>query len=586
MKRSFQVLSVLCLTLSATGENVDEYMAGAARTKDADRTVPYEIGKLPAFDPVKAGWKKVFEDEFDGDSVDWTKWFGPYYDPVKRDFASTDGKGHLRIAVRMKPGTTNVLESTSLYTSQAFGYGYYEARLRFSEKPGWWAAFWGYGDVNTNPFLDGFEPDGFEDFYTRRRVWREKGNAILAHNLHVRSGLGRSKSFSYLSRLPRGVDEWYDFGMLHTPFEISYYLDGKLIRSHRMDDTRHPHDTVTFDAFSAAACTAPLHAALSGCIMAPGWGGDLADLDGVSFPDSFEVDRVRVYAMPDPPETRLSVSWSAGATPVEAVATGSVIRLAVDVKPSARGAAPKAVYLFDNGYFLQCRTNPPYAFELPLTEEYLKKTAYMRPGDVGETPPFNGLPHVFHAFAQDASGRIGRTAEPVVRVPRFGGSTPYGGRPQRIPGKVSPAHFDEGGIPFGYYKHEGTVLHFRDDLNPRPSRAFRPGDHASCSAAGDAIDFVCTGEWMNYTVDVATAGDYMATFPYGTPGRGINRLDFLVDGRFVAGVALEGHADVGFARDRTATVRFPLPAGRHVLTLLPTGPLSFGTIDFRKTNSK
>jgi len=575
---------------------VDEYVFACATDAESSR-VPWSVERAPTFDPEKAGWKMVFEDEFDGDSVDWTnKWFMPYYDARsderKSTYALTDGKGHLKIKVDFnkadekrgaeqlsgnEAGTeTNQLGSISLYTKKAYGYGYYEAKLKFTSQNGFWSAFWMYGDGNVNPFVDGFEIDGFEDYYTRRRDKEGKPGLINDHNLHLRAGLCQSKSWNFGSSLSPDFDAWHVMGIKWTPFEISYYMDGKLLKT-RKPVGHSPFDTVTFDAFHHGACASPVHAVLSCVIMHADWNKRWQDLTGCEFPAYFNVDYVRIWEYPN--ELSPRVKWDERTLSASSFApTGSVMRFSADVSRAPFGAGIRAAYLFDNGFFMACRTEPPYDFELEMSEAAYKKSAYCRPGRQGIPIKFNGMPHVFHVYVQDEEGRVGRTAEPVVRMPVFGESHPFQGKPIPLPGVLSPAHFDEGGIPVGYYRHPMTVESLRQDLTPRPSFAFRPKDHAACSADGSALDFVITCEWYNYTVEIAETGTYRFEFAYGTPGHGTNRLDFYVDGFRTASAALEYHDGIGFERDRNATIEMTLPKGRHKLTLYPIGPLSIGTM--------
>lgn len=579
---------------------VDEYVFACARDA-AESRVPWSVDRDPTFDPAKAGWKMVFEDEFEGDLVDWTnKWFMPYYDARsderKSTYAQTDGQGHLKIKVDFNKADekrgeellsgleagveTNQLGSISLYTAKAYGYGYYEAKLKFTCQNGFWSAFWLYGDGNTNPFVDGFEIDGFEDFYTRRRGKDGKPGLVNDHNLHLRTGLCQSKSWNFSSSLDPDFDAWHVMGIKWTPFEISYYMDGKLLKT-RKPVGHSPFDSVTFDAFNHGACASPIHAVLSCCIMHAGWNKCWQDLSGCVFPTYFTVDYVRIWEYPNAQAP--SVRWDEKTVSANAFApTGSVIRFSAQVAAVSPKTEIRAAYLFDNGYFMACRTEPPYDFELTMSEETFRKSAYCKPGRQGVPIRFNGMPHVFHVYVQDKDGMVGRTAEPVVRFPVFGESHPFRGKPIRLPGKLSPAHFDEGGIPFGYYRHPMTVESLRQDLTPRPSFEFRPNEHAACSADGSAIDFMITCEWYNYTVEVAEAGTYRFEFPYGTPGHGTNRLDFYIDGGLAASAALQHHEGVGFARDKVAAMEMVLPKGRHKLTLCPVGPLSVGTMSVER----
>ena len=559
---------------------VDAYRLCIAERNDSE-AVPFAIERLPEFDPAKAGWKLVFEDEFDGAEVDWKdKWFQPYYDVHPHEMAATDGEGHLKIKIDFEPGSTNRLHSTSLYTRRAFGYGYYEARLKFTNQNGFWTAFWTYGDSNTNPFLDGFEIDGYEDYYLR---YKDPKDRCLDHNLHIRGGLGRGKSWNYRATLPGPIDRWYTLGVKWTPFEISYYLDGKLLDS-RSVVGHSPWDTVTFDAFNHAACTAPNHAVLSGCIMRSSWSKAWQDISGCKFPAYFTVDRVRVWEYPDPQDEKPSVAWTADSLAAGAfVPTGTTFRVAADVRPAAKtGAKVKGVYLFANGFMLQYRKEPPYVFDVTLSDEFLGKTAYARPGRQGLVFSLagSGQPFELHVFAQDENGRVGRTDRTLPRIPLVGRSTPYGGEAQRLPGTLNPARFDEGGLNVAYFKHPLAVQGKRDDLNPRPSRAFRGDEAVSCSEDGTALDFTVSGDWLNYTVDIAAAGVYEVAFPYGANGTGINEVRFLVDGRMAGTAKLGRHESVKFERDLSASARVELPAGRHIVTLLPIGPMSLGPMRF------
>ena len=215
--------------------------------------LPFAIDSPAEFDPAKAGWRKVFEDDFDGKEVDWRdKWTQPYYDVRPRELAETDGNGHLRVRIDFEPGSTNRLRSTTLQTRQAFGYGYYEARVKFTSHNGFWCAFQIGGDANANPFLDGFALDVFEDFCLRVSNPSNALHGCLDHSLHVNGGLGRRKSWDYKSVLPDPVDGWHTIGVRWTPLEMTYYLDGKAIRA-TSAPANSPWNTVTYDAANHAA---------------------------------------------------------------------------------------------------------------------------------------------------------------------------------------------------------------------------------------------------------------------------------------------------------------------------------------------
>lgn len=374
---------------------IDELFAAWERTCPP-RTVPFDTTPEETFDPVSAGWPLVFSDDFDGTSLDPAKWYHPAWCLPNRDLTYPDGRGHLVVEARIDEKDPHRVRTGGVWTRPSFRYGYFEARLKFTRRPGWWAAYWMYGVSDNNAFLDGLEIDIFEDFTTR------SGGKSISHNMHViHPGEGGVlKSWGRHSVLPGTLDDWYVVGCKWTPFEISLYLNGRLIRTSR-------RDPVTFDAFSTAACAVPLHAVFSG--QAKRRAG--APLDPSLFPERFEVDRFRVYAWPDA-EKGPDVSFCSGAR-CDVVRPGD--ELAFSVAATAADAPLTAVYLFDNGYLIDFRTAPPYDFRVPFSDGHFAGTQYMVPGLSGRRPPLDGHVHVFRAFATDAKGRV-RVSEPAVKL--------------------------------------------------------------------------------------------------------------------------------------------------------------------------
>ena len=92
-----------------------------------------------------------------------------------------------------------------------------------------------------------------------------------------------------------------------TSFEISYYVNGKLLSSKAAHSL---HDSVTFDAYHHAYGLVPLHAIVSGQLMGKKWLA--SDIEGMEFPEEYVLDHVRVgVARPDDGRT-LKVCLPAG----------------------------------------------------------------------------------------------------------------------------------------------------------------------------------------------------------------------------------------------------------------------------------
>ena len=95
---------------------------------------------------------------------------------------------------------------------------------------------------------------------------------------------------------------------------------------------------------------------------------------------------------------------------------------------------------------------------------------------------------------------------------------------------------------------------------------------------------VGSGEWLNYTVDIAEEGEYEVTFKYGTPSRTPQSMLFLLDLKRVGLVTLEGQdVKYGWALRRIGRTSLKLPKGRHVLRLVLMGNYNFGCLEFRRS---
>lgn len=560
--RRDKLVSYMAYTpLDGTGELVfDNYSVGRANPEVALTPVPHELEKLPAFDPVAAGWPLVFADEFDGDRIDDSKW--DLSSIQRKDLAFvTNGILHVRCDWDDR---REKLQTVSLWSRDAWTYGYFEARVRFTRNSGWWSAFWLCTRSPANPFREGFEIDIFEDYYTRSKLAGGEHKPLLDHNLHM-YGSSILKSWNYGSTLPGSLDDFYVIGCRWTPFEISYYLNGKLIASKA---GHSPHDSVTFDAISHGTGFAPLHAIVSGQIMDKSW--SCHDTTGFVFPEDYLVDYVRVYAYPQPGGPSVSLECDRQGLFAK---PGDTQRFTVKAESAADGAKVKAVYLFDSGYLLDYRTEPPYVFDVGFTDAYYGRTRYMRPGRSGKVTALKGTGlHMFAAYALDEKGRLAHSPPTVERlVCDFRRSRPYGGVPQRIPGVVKCGLYDEGGPGIAY-----------SDTTPEnvASKTFR-ADEGVDAASETCIGSVNSGEWLTYSVDIAEAGDYRATFTYGTPIRGHAKLHVFIDGEKAGTFLCPAHSASHWGADSKSVIeRMRLPAGRHWLTILCEERYNFSTLEF------
>jgi hypothetical protein len=307
------------------------------------------------------------------------------------------------------------------------------------------------------------------------------------------------------------------------------------------------------------------------------WLKGLTDLSECTFPDRFLVDHVRIYAYPDPEDEKPAVSWAGNYpdSPEHIVKEGSRLTYRVNVSAAAKTGSPvEAVYLFDSGYLLGCRTEPPYEFTVECTQRFFDSTDYMRPGRQRIKPYFNGE-HALVAFAQDANGKVSKT--PPVRfmvVSESRKSAPFGGKAAAIPGTIDPACYDLGGQGVAYSDGSKGNMHGKKDR-------WRLDEDVDCKPG--TVGGVGTGEWINYTVDIAEAGDYEVVFRYGTPSRTEQKMLFLLDLKKVGVADLKGQeAKYGWSSRCTGKAVLKLPAGRHVLRLVLNGDYNFGKLEFKR----
>ncbi|RKS23126.1 putative secreted protein (Por secretion system target) [Flavobacterium endophyticum] len=135
-------------------------------------------------------------------------------------------------------------------------------------------------------------------------------------------------------------------------------------------------------------------------------------------------------------------------------------------------------------------------------------------------------------------------------------TAPYQGIVAQIPGVIEAENYDIG--PAAYF-----------DTNGGGDNVYRPGDGVgteACSEGGYNIAYVATNEWLKYTAQVTTTGNYNISFRTSTPYNA-KTLHLEVDGINVTGSVTIPNSG-GFQAWQTATVtNIPLTQGVHVITL-------------------
>jgi beta-glucanase (GH16 family) len=137
----------------------------------------------------------------------------------------------------------------------------------------------------------------------------------------------------------------------------------------------------------------------------------------------------------------------------------------------------------------------------------------------------------------------------------------FGGTPAAIPGTVQAENYDLGGEGVGYHvtSVNGTANSYRSDGVDLEATTDTGG--------GDNIGWTATGQWFKYTVNVAAAGTYTATFR-------VSSLNGVSDGLHISnssGTNLSGNISVpstgGWQTWTNVTATITLPAGQQTLTV-------------------
>ncbi len=187
--------------------------------------------EIPEPSEEENGPELLFEDNFDGSSLDTTKWeLCPEWERQggmsfwDNDMVSLNGEGHLVLRAEWDEAAGRV-NAGAVRTEGLFSasYGYYEASIKFPYAPGVWGAFWmmcGNVGSEANGAVDGVEIDIIESI---GNDWGASNSALHWDgygNAHKNVGSGEFKYDIY-------DGEFHTFGLERTEDAYLFYVDGK-----------------------------------------------------------------------------------------------------------------------------------------------------------------------------------------------------------------------------------------------------------------------------------------------------------------------------------------------------------------------
>ena len=214
----------------------------------------YEVeGHAPSLLPEGKKWKLVWSDEFDGDTLDRSKWgFRLGLMQTRHETYTTEGvsvhDGCLHIELVEKDGQyySAQLQTGANYMDNPPGdngyekfnwpvapfeeqrflkkYGYFECRCKLQRQPGWWSAFWLQSPIIgccADPGIAGVEIDVMESF--------EPGT-MIKHCLHY-NGYGKDYKNASVTMHEADTfavsDDWHVCAVEWSPEGYNFYIDGE-----------------------------------------------------------------------------------------------------------------------------------------------------------------------------------------------------------------------------------------------------------------------------------------------------------------------------------------------------------------------
>jgi beta-glucanase (GH16 family) len=210
-------------------------------------------------DPIGGtGWTLVFNDDFNGSTVDTSKW--NYRTDVKafsgqRPENITVSGGLMNINLKQESFGGKSFTGGGLISKQPFRYGYYETRAKINDGVGWHTSFWAMAGDGSTTFgperkteLDGFEidstssPNPLRNIHSGVHAWN--GSADM-HNVGT----------TYNSGLD--LRQWHVYAFEWSETSVKFYVDNVLKYTAAYAPTKWTHDYVNIWLTSIGYGTSP-----------------------------------------------------------------------------------------------------------------------------------------------------------------------------------------------------------------------------------------------------------------------------------------------------------------------------------------
>jgi len=200
--------------------------------------------------PLQFGWTQTFGDEFDGTSLDNSKWTNPNMNTIINNELQCYTPGQVSVhdgmcwitcvkATCTYGGKTLNYNSGRMDTRGKFqqGYGFYEARFKLPRGKGLWPAFWLYSGLPEIDIMENINQNDFGVFWP--------AVCYYVPPRYPACGGQPNSGSDWQGGFPQGYTPdlsaaFHEYSCLWTPDSMNFYLDGRKI-GHSVKDRIQPN---------------------------------------------------------------------------------------------------------------------------------------------------------------------------------------------------------------------------------------------------------------------------------------------------------------------------------------------------------
>ncbi len=241
-------------------------------TTDKVETELFKPLSATPFVPEKEGYELFWQDTFDGDKLDSTKWAVRGVGPRGVGYVSPDavrvGDGFLKLLAFVENDSLKVGAVGTLGRFETT-FGYFECRAQLPKTTGNWAAFW----IQSPGIAQGEDPAKFGTEIDIFEYFKKQGGDFVSHNLHWAYGPNQKSTGAFLSKVPGVGEGFHTFAVEWTPEKYAFFVDGR--KYYEVKQAISHIDEYIILSFE------PAHSK--------------EDLEGATLPDVYTVDYVKVY---------------------------------------------------------------------------------------------------------------------------------------------------------------------------------------------------------------------------------------------------------------------------------------------------